>query len=334
LVLTHPDRPQAAEAGPDFKEVYGLAREHLPGMTEVELNRAAVDGLIWALGPRLSLVRAAGSEAASAGSKGASPISQASVHDGGLLYLRVRAVEEPLAAEFKRRFQEISATNRLRGVALDLRYARGEGYAAAAQMADVFQSVERVLLEINGETLKSTAKPDPIRVPVAVLINSETEQASEALAAILRDTGAGLLLGSKTAGRAFLTRDFPLSNGDRLRVATTAVKVGAVSALNEGVLPDIVVDVSAAQEKEWYADAYAVLPRTNEIAAAAGPGGTNLFDRRQRMNEADLVRERRRGALAAEAARAGEVEAPVVRDPTLARALDVLKGLAVVKRNS
>src|SRR5207248_2950745 len=41
---------------PDFKEVYDLVRTHLPGMTESELNRAAVQGLVSNLSPRLSLV--------------------------------------------------------------------------------------------------------------------------------------------------------------------------------------------------------------------------------------------------------------------------------------
>jgi hypothetical protein len=54
------------------------------------------------------------------------------------------------------------------------------------------------------------------------------------------------------------------------------------------------------------------------------------------MNEADLVRERRRGlnGEGTPAPVAAEPERPVVRDPALARALDVLKGLAVVRRTS
>ena len=59
-------------------------------------------------------------------------------------------------------------------------------------------------------------------------------------------------------------------------------------------------------------------------------GGTNRVVRRPRFNEAELVRERREGISEADvtALREREPEKPVVSDPALARALDLLKGLA------
>ena len=59
--------------------------------------------------------------------------------------------------------------------------------------------------------------------------------------------------------------------------------------------------------------------------------GTNRAARRQRFNEAELVRERREGISEADvtALREREPEKPVVDDPALARAMDLLKGLAV-----
>src|SRR3954467_7150537 len=40
---------------PDFQEVYQLIRTHLPGLSEAELNRAAVQGLVSALAPKVTL---------------------------------------------------------------------------------------------------------------------------------------------------------------------------------------------------------------------------------------------------------------------------------------
>jgi hypothetical protein len=43
--------PKAEDAaGPDFKEVYDLVRAHLAGMSEAQLNQAAVQPLILGLG--------------------------------------------------------------------------------------------------------------------------------------------------------------------------------------------------------------------------------------------------------------------------------------------
>jgi hypothetical protein len=65
-------------------------------------------------------------------------------------------------------------------------------------------------------------------------------------------------------------------------------------------------------------------------------GTTNRNVRRPRFNEAELVRERREGATldADDTEREAEPEKPVVHDPVLARALDLLKGLAVVRRST
>ena len=51
---------------PDFKEVYDLIRAHLAGMSEAQLNRAAVGALVSGLAPRVSLVTNAAAASAAA----------------------------------------------------------------------------------------------------------------------------------------------------------------------------------------------------------------------------------------------------------------------------
>jgi hypothetical protein len=78
-----------------------------------------------------------------------------------------------------------------------------------------------------------------------------------------------------------------------------------------------------------------------ELASAATApapslvAGTNRPARRPRPTEADLVRARREGLpLDAKVVTSREVEPPrpVLQDPALARAVDLLKGLAVVRQ--
>ncbi|HEU0040341.1 MAG TPA: hypothetical protein VFR76_13820, partial [Verrucomicrobiae bacterium] len=101
---------------------------------------------------------------------------------------------------------------------------------------------------------------------------------------------------------------------------------------------DIEVAVSAEDERAWRDDAYALLPRSNatSVLAVSASAGTNRPTRRLRISEADLVRERREGTnLNTDdftAVRDREPEKPLIRDPALARAVDLLKGLAVVRR--
>ena len=262
--------------------------------------------------------------------------------DKEVAYLRVRRVDAGLAESLRGAYNQLSITNKLKGLVLDLRYADGDDYAVAAATADLFQARQRKLLDWGNGIVESKDKSNAITVPVAILVNHETSGAAEALAAVLRETGAGLILGSTTAGRAMVMRDFPLKNGQLLRIATTPVKLGDGSSLTiAGLKPDIEVTVNAEDERLFYADAYANPARTNELATGGlsltnETDETNPSTRELRITEADLVREKREGITADEdvtTIRNEEKEKPVIREPSLARAVDLLKGLAVVRQS-
>jgi hypothetical protein len=327
-----------AAAPPEFKEVYDLIREHLSGMSEAQWNQDAVHALIKGLSPRVSLV----TNAASAATGAESPlVSKSNMFDGQIAYVRVESVGKGLPNAVREAYQTLKATNNIKGVALDLRYAGGGDYASAAGVAELFIRKEQPLMNWGNGMVRSKENSDAISVPVAVLVNSETAGAAEALAAMLREAGAGIILGSKTAGQAMITEEFPLKNGDRLRIATAPVELGDGTLLSaQGLTPDISVEVSPADERAYYADAYQVRNKNDLLAAGGGAltntaGGTNRVTRRPRFNEAELVRERKEGISEADmtALREREPEKPLVTDPALARALDLLKALALVRQS-
>jgi hypothetical protein len=339
-----PASPAATNGAPDFREVYDLIRAHAAGVNEAELNRAAVQGLITALGPKVSLVAMA-----TATNDNPQPlaVSKVGLFEGDIAYLRISRVGEGLAREVGAACAELALTNRLKGLVLDLRYADGADYAAAAAAADIFSAKSVPLLNWGTGLVSSHEKTNALRMPVAVLVNHETAGAAEALAAMLRHTGAGLVLGSPTAGQALITRDYPLKSGGHLRLATSPVLLGDGSPLpGQGIRPDIEVKVSPEEEKAFFADAYLVLPKRNPAAGARlsstnPPAGTNAETRRGRLNEAELVRERRQslepGLIRMNPdtppSRPAEPDKPPVNDPVLARGLDLLKGLAVVRQD-
>ncbi len=319
----------------DFKEVYDMLRSHLNGVSEAELNRAAVDGLIAALGAKVTLVT---NGASSSGTNAQVLISSSTVIESNIAYLRVEKIAEGLPKALKDAYAQLAATNKVKGVVLDLRYTGGHDYAAAAATADLFLKAERPLLDWGTGPTRSKEKSDAITVPVAVLVNVRTSAAAEALAAILRQTGAGLILGGRTAGAAMMAEEFTLKNGDRLLIATGPIHLGDGSAVSGGLKPDISVDVSAEDERGYYADAYRMAGRT-DLTSGVGLlssnqiASTNRPARRLRFNEAELVRERREGLSEADltGAREHEPDKPLISDPVLARAVDLLKGLALVR---
>lgn len=316
--------------GADFQEVYDLIRQHAKGVSEAELNHAAVQGLVDALSPRVSLVT---NEPAA--HTAMPPIGEARVFEGDLGYVRIERVDDGLAKGVQAAYQEMNSTNKISGIVLDLRYADGMDYAAAARTVDLFVSKSRPLLDWGNGMVSSHEKSNAITIPVAALVNHETAGAAEALAAMVRETDAGLILGSPTAGKAMVMQDFPLKDGEHLRIASAPVTLGDGVALSaKGVKPDIDVTVSEKAERAFYADSFLVVKQTNQVAGASNELGESVQP--VRLNEAELVREHNAGENPDQvmAKRPPEVHVPVVSDPALARALDLLKGLAVVRQNN
>ena len=136
---------------------------------------------------------------------------------------------------------------------------------------------------------------------------------------------------------------FSLKSGQRLRLAIAPVKVADGKELPfTGLKPDIDVDVSPEDELIWYEDAYKVVSKPSRLTSVAtndpAASATNRAPRR-RINEAELVRMNRDGQatdrdlpVTNTPGRTFEPPTQVVNDPALARALDLLKGLAVVQQ--
>lgn len=324
-------RAAGTNASPDFQEVYDLIRQHASGLSPEELNRAAVQGLVKALGSRVSL----GTNNVTAETDDKKPVAETILFDGNIAYLRITTVGDGLAKAISGSIEQLKATNKASGVVLDVRYADGSDYKAATEAVDLFVSKAQPLLNWGTGVVSSHDKSDAISVPVAVLVNHQTSAASEALAAMVRESGVGLIIGSRTSGSAMVMEDFPLKNGEHLRIGSSPVTLGDGKALSaEGLKPDIDVTVSEEAERAYYADAFLVVSNKSD-----GLGSTNQASAtnqtRVRFNEAELVREHKAGENPDEmtAKRPPEPQAPVVSDPALARALDLLKGLAVVRES-
>jgi hypothetical protein len=113
----------------------------------------------------------------------------------------------------------------------------------------------------------------------------------------------------------------------QLRAAASAIVIGSTNPAG-GVAPDLLVAVSADDEKAFQDNPYL---RTNSSPYGA-LSATNLIAFVDHTSEADLVRKRVKdgeddGGVSTPRAVPAE---PVIRDPALARAMDLLKALAAL----
>jgi hypothetical protein len=324
---------------PDFQEIYGLLRTNLGGATDENLNRAAVEGLLSRFPGKVSLVGSAAD--GTAAPQGGPVLIKSAVIESNVAYLRIGRVEASLADDLGAAYRALAETNKIAGVVLDLRFADGGDDTAAQAAAKLF------------------APKKIIAGPLAVLVNGETRGAAEALAAALRLAGAGLILGSPTAGEATAFREFPLSNGERLRIAAAPETSGGstISRLQ----PDIAVTVTAGDERVFFDNPYQAIATGNTNSS---PAGTNFLAFVDHTSEADLVRQRQKDGKTIGTSefhardsdfpgprlirrlggdddsdedsapeRAAGPQKPVIRDPVLARAMDLIKGLAIIRES-
>jgi C-terminal processing protease CtpA/Prc len=324
-------RAETGATDPNFSEVYRIVTETLGSDKQAVVNRAAVNGLLRELQSRVYLVTNNLSEPPAA--KASAALVKAAPLEQRFGYFRFAEVTGGLTERFRTAYEQINSTNKLRGVVIDLRFARGTDYEEASRLADEFVAGEEPLLQWASTHTRSHAKTNAISVPLALLVNAETGGASEAFAAAMRRSQVGLIIGSQTSGTANTYQEFPLKTGQKLMVANAPVRLGNGDAISdEGLKPDIEVLVALDEERRNLEDAYRVPEKP-----VTAPADTNLISSatgsRRRINEAELVRMQREGtSLDGEPAKtARDAETlRLISDPPLARAVDLLKGLAIV----
>ena len=313
---------------PDLQSVITLLKSNFTNpdaITDIELNRATVEGLLVRL-PR-GVMLLPGKENV--------PIAAPSafygeVIAGSIAYVRLGSLNNANLQALDKSLSTF-AGKKVNALIVDLRATQAtDDLALAAEFAKRFCP--------RGKTIFTLRKPagrqdrgfnsdrDPaFRGLVMVLADDDTAGAAEAIAAALRFYDKALVIGQPTAGRAAEYSDLPLPTGKILRLAVAEMVSPEGRALfPEGVKPDLPVEMSLADKRQ--------------IFQLSGEKGMNPFvyeAGRPHMNEAALLAGTNPEVEAAEAAQQRRSRAPEKlppHDPVLQRALDVITSLEVYQK--
>lgn len=314
---------------PDLEQVGKLIRTHLPGGPAPDMGSGSVEAMIAPFGNRIQLRAPTATNAASA----AGPGRLVRAWDDRVLYVRLPRLQGEGEALRQILTQTVS-TQRVDGVILDLRFSSGWDFESVAPIASLAVDGRKPLLDLGKGLVESDGRPLPSRVPWVVLVNPQTSGSPEALAAVLRLTRSGLVLGRPTAGQASLYREFALDGGGSLAIATAPVKLSDGSVVPAtGVVPDLLSSSTLEQQKQWMDSIRSAAP-----AASSPTNGAAVRSTRRRVNEAELVRAQREGRRLDSPPPAGDAGDAVLvadaglRDADVLRAADLLRGIAVLSR--
>jgi hypothetical protein len=242
-------------------------------------QRALLQGLIERLGPGVSIVE---TDAKPENAEGFPFLAE--ILDGRAGYIRpgtLDAAAFPKIDEALKNFGEKS----IGAVILDLRGIPAEsGFDGVAEVAKRFCPKGAVLFTVQKPNTKKERIVTNDGAPafegiLVVLVDQDTRDAAEVLAATLRDNAKAMLVGSQTAGAAVEFADFPLGAGRSVRVAVAqalAPKRGAL--FPKGVSPDIAVRLDRETRDKIF-----------DQATKEGVGRFAFDDEPPRMNEAALV---------------------------------------------
>jgi carboxyl-terminal processing protease len=159
-------------------------------------------------------------------------------------YIAISQFSEKTPAELDRVISDLR-TQEMRALILDLRDNPGGELHAAVKVADYFVPRGPVVY-VNfkrGRDEVHSADSDRLALPVVVLVNEYSASASEIVAAAIKETGSGSIVGTRTYGKGLVQSVYPLKNGAGLKLTTARYLTPKKNDINErGVEPDVVVE--------------------------------------------------------------------------------------------
>jgi Peptidase family S41 len=294
-------------------------------ITDTELNRATVEGLIVRLPRGVMLLPTKENAPAEAPSTFYSEII-----GGHIGYVRVGSLNAANLQALDKSLGNFAAKN-VNALIVDLRASQATtDLALAAEFAKRFCPKGKTLFTLRKpagrqDRMFSSDRDPAFRGLVMVLTDGDTAGAAEAIAAALRFYNKALVIGQTTAGRAAEYSDLLLPSGKILRVAVAElVSPDGRSLFPEGMKPELPVEMSMADKRQIF-----------QLSGEKGMGPFIYEAGRPHMNEAALLAGTNPDVEAAEAAqqRHGRApEKPPAYDPVLQRALDVVTSLEVYQK--
>ncbi len=164
--------------------------------------------------------------------------------DSSIGYIAISQFNEKTSNEMLQVLGKLKGQG-MQGIILDLRDNPGGELTAATQVADNFIPQGPIVFidYRTGEEEIREADNDYLKLPLAVLVNGGSASASEILAGAVKDTEAGVLVGTKTFGKGIVQTVYTLDSDAGLKLTTARYLTPKKKDIHKkGVLPDVVVE--------------------------------------------------------------------------------------------
>ncbi|MEL6128213.1 MAG: S41 family peptidase, partial [Pseudomonadota bacterium] len=225
-----------------------------------------------------------------------------------------------LVSKLEEEVETLGGMENVDGFVLDLRNNPGGLLTQAIRVSDAFLEEGEIVSTrgrdpADGDRFNATPGDLAQGKPIVVLINGGSASASEIVAGALQDHRRAIVVGTKSFGKGSVQTVMPLRGASAMRLTTARYYTPSGRSIQAlGIEPDILVRRRLPGEEEDLS------ARRSEADLRGSLENDSLTDAERRL----LEQERER--LEADAQRRND-------DYQLAYALDILKGLAVLRED-
>lgn len=242
--------------------------------------------------------------------------------EGDIGYLRITSFTEQTASGVERAMRKIhnEIGDDIKGLVLDLRNNPGGLLDQSVKVADAFLERGEVVSTRSrrpDEAQRFNAKPGDVAngLPMVVLINGGSASASEIVAGALQDHRRAIIMGTRSFGKGSVQTIIPLAGHGAIRLTTAHYYTPSGRSIQAtGITPDIVVEqarIEPVEETPRRRERDLRGALTNPNAPKDGGGASSKGEDRDKDDK--------------------DPQASAPQDYQLARAIDLLRGLALYR---
>lgn len=202
-------------------------------------------------------------------------IRKAEILEDKIGYIRLSVFQERSAKDFEDALAELEKKG-MDSLILDLRNDPGGLLNVAADVTGKFLPAGEMIVYTKGrdkrQDMEFRAKDKKPRTeyPLAILVDQGSASGSEIVAGAIQDHKRGIIVGTKTFGKASVQTVIPLSDGSALRLTTSKYYTPSGRSIHgQGIIPDIVIEREEKPKEESKAKPEEVFEKLEETPPPA-----------------------------------------------------------------
>jgi len=183
-------------------------------------------------------------------------VREARIVEDHIGYLRLSDFRENTPKDLENALTDLKK-QKMDSLIVDLRNNPGGLLDVAVTATEFFLDRRQMVVTTKGRLksqnfeFRSRKEGMAHNLPLVLLVNEGSASASEILAGAIQDHRRGILIGTKTHGKASVQTIFPLKDGSALRLTTSKYYTPAGRMIHgKGIIPDVVVPFEAPPEKD------------------------------------------------------------------------------------